>query len=181
MYLSSQHLHRLLHASPFVGVVTLCLLLFLSPTVLCAEGLGSKSFGRERRVVLDSLKLSFGAPLREEGEQVIFAHPVQEGVQWDEGVVRFADGLLIEARFVVRQSSKAAARRMLREVAEQLSARHSVSHDVESDGNPFYMGGRSPAGLGRLFTLYVAKWRGQWSCQLRYGPFAPAALSKAQH
>lgn len=63
------------------------------------------------------------------------------------------------------------AKAELENIAKNLNKKHALSQDYEEDGSRFYAGGLSPKGIGRLFTVFVAPHNGQWSDQLRFGPF----------
>ena len=71
-----------------------------------------------------------------------------------------------------RQSRKANAVQSVKAVARAMDDKHAMTRDLEDDGTPFYKGGKSPLDVGHLFTIYASPYKGAWSTQLRFGPFA---------
>ena len=103
---------------------------------------------------------------------VDYSKTLYEGLVWDEVFFLFDDGKLSEVRMYKRQSRKANAVQSVKAVARVMGDTHALTRDLEDDGTPFYKGGKSPLDVGHLFTIYASPYKGAWSTQLRFGPFA---------
>ena len=55
-------------------------------------------------------------------------------------------------------------------IAQTMRTKYELSRDVEEDLTWFYKGGRSPLGIGHLFTIYTYRKQGAYGVELRYGP-----------
>lgn len=138
---------------------------------LYAQGIGNVKFGTPREVAVHEIELLFGAPSALSDDQMIYTNRDFEGYRWNEVVFNFKKGKLTEARFFMDKNNKTHAKKEMREMANYFGQKYSISDDIEEDGTEFYTCGRSPVGLGRLFTLFVAPRNAIWTTQLRFGPF----------
>lgn len=155
--------------SPFK---TLLLALCLSlPSLAIAQGIGKVKFGASYDETLENVKEAFGTPMQATFDEIVFTDKQFEGFVWNKITFRFRNGQLNEARFYMRHKSKTKAKSELEAIAKNLAQKHVLSLDYEEDGTRFYAGGLSPLGIGRLFTVFVSPYKGQWSDQLRFGPF----------
>ncbi len=149
-------------------LLALCMLL---PSLSAAQGIGKVRFGASYEETLENVKETFGNPAQATLEEIVYTDMLFEGFVWNKITFRFRAGKLNEARFYLRQKSKAKAKSELEAIARNLGRKHMLSLDYEEDGTRFYAGGLSPLGIGRLFTVFVSPYNGQWSDQLRFGPF----------
>lgn len=136
-----------------------------------AQGIGNIRFGASYADAVARINETFGTPVQTSNDEVVYANTSFEGFRWNCVVFRFHEGRLCEARFFLDHKSKGKAKAELESIAKSLGKKHVMSHDYEEDGSRFYVGGQSPMGIGRLFMLFVAPRNGQWSDQLRFGPF----------
>lgn len=147
------------------------MLTFVCPTTLRAQGIGNVRFGSSYSEAVGRIREAFGEPVLANGDEMVYADKSFEGFCWNRITFRFKSGKLCEARFYMNHANKQKAKAQLENIAACLAKKHSMSLDYEEDGTRFYAGGLSPLGIGRLFTVFVAPHNGQWSDQLRFGPF----------
>lgn len=155
-------------SKPKVLLVGLCLH-FASQT--SGQGIGNIRFGTSYEIAAMHIKETFGNPVKATDDEMVYANTLFEGILWNSVTFRFMEGRLCEARFYQNHKNKVKAKAELENIAKNLSKKHALSQDYEEDGSRFYAGGLSPKGIGRLFTVFVAPHNGQWSDQLRFGPF----------
>lgn len=148
----------------------LAILLF-SASLVQAQGIGEVKFGSSRQVAAMAIEAMFGEPTHSSEDVMSFRDKMFEGYKWDQVDFKFTDGKLTEARFYMDQKSKSLARRKQYSISRTLAKNHALSEDIEEDGSRFYAGGKSPIYYGHLFTLFISPRNGEWSNQLRFGPF----------
>ncbi len=146
-------------------------LFFLLASQGFAQGIGNIRFGASYDDAMMRIKETFGTPVKTSNDEVVYANMLFEGFHWNQVTFRFQEGRLCEARFYQDHKSKGKAKAELESIVKSLGKKHTLSQDYEEDGSRFYAGGQSPMGIGRLFTAFVAPHNGQWSDQLRFGPF----------
>ncbi len=149
----------------------LTMLVLFCPATLQAQGIGSVKFGSAYEEAVRHIRETFGEPTTATADEMVYNDKSFEGFSWNRITFRFKSGRLCEARFYMKQASKRSAKTQLDIIATALGKKHPLSLDYEEDGTRFYAGGRSPLGIGRLFTVFVSPLNGQWSDQLRFGPF----------
>jgi|LAHS01.1.fsa_nt_gb hypothetical protein len=133
---------------------------------------GSLEFGSSYHDAIVSIKAQLGSPVTESSDTLIYKNIDYCGFRWDQVVFRFRNGILTETRCYMYQANKDRAVGRLSAIAKEMEKTHVMTMDYEDDGTVFYAGGRSPEGYGHLFTIYASPYRGRWSAQLRFGPFA---------
>lgn len=138
---------------------------------LHAQGIGNVKFGMPRSEAVSELEQLFGTPSALSDDQMIYTNRDFEGYRWNQVVFNFKQGKLTEARFFMDKNNKSHAKTEMRHMASYFGKKYSISDDIEEDGTEFYTCGKSPAGFGRLFTLFVAPRNAIWTTQLRFGPF----------
>lgn len=153
----------------FRPFLTALCLVFAS--VAHAQGIGNVQFGSTYEEATARIAEAFGHPAHVTSDEIVYKNKLFEGFKWNQVTFRFRNGQLCEARFYMDHKSKWKAKTELESIAKNLSKKHALSLDYEEDGTRFYAGGLSPLGIGRLFTVFVAPRNGQWSDQLRFGPF----------
>lgn len=154
--------------TPKVFLVGLCFL--VAPSVY-GQGIGNVMFGASYEDAIVRIVDNFGTPTQATEDEVTYSDAWFEGFLWNRVYFKFKEGRLCEARFYRNHKTKLGAKTELKSIAEKFGAKHELSIDYEEDGNNFYAGGTSPVGIGRLFTIFMAPYKGQWSDQVRFGPF----------
>ena len=134
------------------------------------EKVGTVALGLPYAEALTAIKAEFGEPQSVSDDQVVYGKKTFMGMAFDEVKFRFRNGKFNEARFFCKVGSKAAAQKKMEEMAKTLGKTYNLSRDVEDDMTWFYKGGRSPLGIGHLFTLYTYAKQGAHGAELRYGP-----------
>lgn len=133
------------------------------------------TFGASYDETLETLKENFGAPSSKDKTQLVYLNRMFEGMKADRVEMGFQElngtTKLNQARFYFFCANKSAAVAKTKVLAKVMQAKYDVSYDEEDSGTAFYKGGRSPLGVGSLFTIYVSPYQGKWTCQLRYGKF----------
>lgn len=157
--------------------VFLTLALFVSLT-LCAKtdaDVVAASFGATYEETVTALKDNFGEPNSKAEDKLVYLNKNFEGLKADRVELGFQElggtTKLNQARFYFVCPSKAAAVAKMKSLVKKMESQYAVSYDEENGGTAFYKGGRSPLGIGSLFTIYVSPYQGKWTCQLRYGKF----------
>lgn len=151
----------------------LIFMIFLSVAMAAnADILDAGFFGTNYDVAVKVIEKEFGKPAQvANANELKFTDIKFADVVWNEAHFKFIGGVLSEARFYSRQTSKPAALRFSSKLATTMEKQHSVTKDYEDEDTFFYKGGKSPMDFGHLFTIFVSPYKGVWSTQLRYGPF----------
>lgn len=140
-----------------------------------ADDIYGASFGESYTQTVSALKNSFGDPISKTDNSLVYLNKNFEGVKADRMEFGFQElngtTKLNQARFYFICPTKQAAIAKMKTLAKKMESKYSVSYDEEDGGVAFYKGGRSPLGIGSLFTIYVSPYQGKWTCQLRYGKF----------
>lgn len=147
-------------------------LLLAMPLHIDAQTIDASLFGVGYKEALTAVEKEFGKPNATTEGNLYYSKTLYEGLVWDEVFFLFDDGKLSEVRMYKRQSRKANAVQSVKAVARVMGDKHAMTRDLEDDGTPFYKGGKSPLDVGHLFTIYASPYKGAWSTQLRFGPFA---------
>ena len=134
------------------------------------EMVGTVKLGSDYSEALGAMRTEFGEPLRISENEVVYANKKFRGFAFDEVKFRFKNGKFNEARFYSKVGSKAEAQKKMENVAQTMKTKYQLSRDVEDDSTWFYKGGRSPLGIGHLFTLYTYPRKGAYGMEIRYGP-----------
>lgn len=134
------------------------------------EMVGTVVLGSNYSEALDAIKMEFGEPLSISENEVVYANKRFRGFSFDEVKFCFKNGKFNEARFYSKVGSKAEAQKKMENVAQTMKTRYPLSRDVEDGNTWFYKGGRSPLGIGHLFTLYTYPRKGAYGMEIRYGP-----------
>lgn len=146
------------------------LMLIFTATATAQSCIGKANFGDDINKVLPLLKEQFGEPTVVEGQSVTYRDKSYRNTRFTRIVFNFRNNRLAEAVFQKAVASKAAATQEVKNIAKQMEKDYQTSSDYD-DGAWFYIGGRSPVGMGNLFTVYSRRDNGRWSAVLRYGPF----------
>lgn len=151
----------------------LLLLLLAVPLSAGADSLtsiGNARFGESYNPALEKLKTEFGAPVAVSTDCVTFKDLTYHNVKFSHVDFYFKNQKLNGASFVVAVANKRLAISKVKQIRDSLSEQYDISQDYD-DGAYFYIGGHSPRGIGRLFTISSGKRNGGWFAELRYGPF----------
>lgn len=141
------------------------------PLAMNGQGIGDVRFGSTYREAMRDIMALFGQPSATSERQCVYVNKSFMGMLFDEVHFNFKEGKLTEARFFRSQDSKRAAKAGMKQLNDTLDKVFHTTLDLEDRSTPFYVGGSSPTGMGRLFTIFIAPRAGKWSTQLRYGPF----------
>ena len=150
--------------------VLMCLAFSLGVSAQSVESVGTVELGSSYDEALAAIKAEFGDPKTVSEDEVTFGPKRFRGFAFDEVKFRFKNGKFNEARFYQKVGSKAEAQRKMENIAQTMRTKHELSRDVEEDLTWFYKGGRSPLGIGHLFTIYTYRRQGAYGVELRYGP-----------
>lgn len=133
------------------------------------------AFGTDKAVTLQTLKNTFGEPNSNENGSLVYYDQLWKGYRFSKIVFGFEDeakgGYFNQARFFLVSDTRDSAVAEREKMAKELEEEYDLTYDFEEDGNKFYNGGTSPAGIGYLFTLYTTKREGKWTTELRFGAF----------
>ena len=151
------------------AIMALCL---MCATMVSAQGIGNIRFGTTYDEAVTDIKASLGEPVSSDANVVTYKNISFKGFEWNEITFRFKNGKLAEARCYMNHKNKRLATAKLSEIANIMENEHVMSMDYEEDGNLFYAGGRSPMGVGHLFTIFISPRNGIWTPQMRFGPFS---------
>ena len=150
--------------------VLMCLVFSLGASAQNVESVGTVELGSSYEVALAAIKAEFGDPQSVSDDEVILGPKKFRGFSFDEVKFRFKNGKFNEARFYQKVGSKAEAQKKMENIAQTMRTKYELSRDVEEDLTWFYKGGRSPLGIGHLFTIYTYRKQGAYGVELRYGP-----------
>lgn len=134
------------------------------------EKVGTVALGLPYAEALSAIKAEFGEPQSVSDEQVVYGKRTFQGMAFDELKFQFRNGKFNQARFFAKAGGKAAAQKKMEEIANVMKKAGDLSRDVEDDMSWFYKGGRSPLGIGHLFTIFTYAKQGAYGAELRYGP-----------
>ena len=134
-------------------LLTICVWMF---ALSYAHTLSTELFGSRYPDAMRNIEAMLGKPTTEVDGKAYF---------------KFAQGVLVEARFICMTPTKSTSLRHLEDIAKVMKQSHDMTKDYEDRHTVFYKGGRSPMEFGHLFTIFVSPYKGRWSAQLRYGPF----------
>lgn len=155
--------------------LALALVVSLSVNAQQSIGVAGANFGASYDETLATLNEKFGAPSSKSETQLVYLNKMFEGMKADRVEMGFQElngaTKLNQARFYFCCANKSAAVAKMKALAKAMQAKYDVSYDEEDGGTAFYKGGRSPLGIGSLFTIYVSPYQGKWACLLRYGKF----------
>ena len=135
-----------------------------------SESVGTVELGSSYSEALNAIKAEFGDPQSISEDEVVCVNKRFYGFSFNEVKFRFKNGKFNEARFYSRVGSKSEAQRKMENIAQTLRTKYPLSRDVEEDLTWFYKGGRSPLGIGHLFTIYTYSRQGAYGVELRFGP-----------
>lgn len=150
--------------------VLMCLVFSLGVSAQSVESVGTVELGSSYDEALAAIKAEFGDPQSVSEDEVTCVSKRFRGFAFDEMKFRFKNGKFNEARFYQKVGSKAEAQRKMENIAQTMRTKYELSRDVEEDLTWFYKGGRSPLGIGHLFTIYTYRKQGAYGVELRYGP-----------
>jgi len=155
--------------------LALALMVSLSASAQQSAEVAGASFGASYDETMTALKGNFGEPSSKAEAQLVYLNKMFEGMKADRVEMGFQElngaTKLNQARFYFYCANKSAAVVKMKALAKKMQAKYDISYDEEAGGTAFYKGGRSPLGIGSLFTIYVSPYQGKWTCQLRYGKF----------
>lgn len=155
--------------------LALALMVSLAMNAQTSASVEGATFGSSYEETEVALKNSIGEPSSKTDKSLVYldkdfegfkANRVEFGFQEANGTTK-----LNQARFYFFCANKSAAILKMKALAKKLGNKYSVSYDEEDGGVAFYKGGRSPLGIGSLFTIFVSPYQGKWTCQVRYGSF----------
>ena len=155
--------------------LALALMVSLSMSAQTSTTVEGATFGASYEDTEVALKSNYGEPSSKSETSLVYlnknfegftANRVEFGFQQSNGASK-----LNQARFYFFCANKAAAVAKMKALAKKLGTKYPVSYDEEDGGMAFYKGGRSPLGIGSLFTIFVSPYQGKWTCQVRYGSF----------
>lgn len=133
--------------------------------------IGNIVFGDDYNKALTAIKQNFGVPDIVDKSVVEYKNKNHFGVNFDKVIFRFTDSKLVEACFISYKNSKNTANKSIQVLADIIKSDYDLSMDIEDDGTYFYKGGLAKSMDGRLFTLFIRKYSGRWTIQMRYGPY----------
>lgn len=155
--------------------LALALMVSLSVSAQQSSEVAGAKFGSSYDETLTALKSDLGDPSSKTETQLVYLNKMFEGQKADRIEMGFQElngtTRLNQARFYFFCANKAAAVVKMKALAKKMQTKYDVSYDEEDGGTAFYKGGRSPLGVGSLFTIYVSPYQGKWTCQVRYGKF----------
>ncbi len=151
-----------------IFLLTICVWMF---ALSYAHTLSTELFGSRYPDAMRNIEAMLGKPTTEVDGKVVYKNVKYEGMSWNEAYFKFAQGVLVEARFICMTPTKSTSLRHLEDIAKVMKQSHDMTKDYEDRHTAFYKGGRSPMEFGHLFTIFVSPYKGRWSAQLRYGPF----------
>ncbi|MBR6455964.1 MAG: hypothetical protein IKS72_03410 [Prevotella sp.] len=151
-------------------LLMMCLAFSLGASAQNVESVGTVELGSSYEEALAAIKAEFGDPQSVTEDEVILGPKKFRGFSFDEMKFRFKNGKFNEARFYSKVGSKAEAQKKMENIAQTMRTKYELSRDVEEDLTWFYKGGRSPLGIGHLFTIYTYRKQGAYGVELRYGP-----------
>lgn len=153
-----------------VLAVMLCLISSMAVSAQSVETVGTVELGSAYEEALKAIKAEFGEPVSASESEVVYANKKFRGFSFDEVKFRFQNGQFNEARFYSKVGSRGEAQRKMENIAQTMRTKYELSRDVEEDMTWFYKGGRSPLGIGHLFTIYTYRRQGAYGVELRFGP-----------
>ena len=165
-----------------VLAVMLCLISSMAVSAQSVETVGTVELGSAYEEALKAIKAEFGEPVSSflmllssiifsaSESEVVYANKKFRGFSFDEVKFRFKNGQFNEARFYSKVGSRGEAQRKMENIAQTMRTKYELSRDVEEDMTWFYKGGRSPLGIGHLFTIYTYRRQGAYGVELRFGP-----------
>ncbi len=157
------------------NILAFVLAMSLSVSAHTNEQVAGATFGASFDETRTVLKGNFGEPNSQTEDKLVYLNKEFEGLKADRVEIGFQQvngaSKLNQARFYFVCPTKQAAIVKMKTLAKRMESKYSVSYDEEDGGTAFYKGGRSPLGIGSLFTIYVSPYQGKWTCQLRYGKF----------
>lgn len=153
-----------------VFAVMLCLISSMAMSAQSVETVGTVELGSAYEEALKAIKAEFGEPVSASESEVVYANKKFRGFSFDEVKFRFKNGQFNEARFYSKVGSRGEAQRKMENIAQTMRTKYELSRDVEEDMTWFYKGGRSPLGIGHLFTIYTYRRQGAYGVELRFGP-----------
>ena len=153
-----------------VLAVMLCLISSMAVSAQSVESVGTVELGSAYEEALKAIKAEFGEPVSASESEVVYANKKFRGFSFDEVKFRFKNGHFNEARFYSKVGSRPEAQRKMENIAQTMRTKYELSRDVEEDMTWFYKGGRSPLGIGHLFTIYTYRRQGAYGVELRFGP-----------
>lgn len=132
-------------------------------------------FGTSRNEAVQMLKMQFGEPNATTDDAFIYYDMTVNGYKFSKIVFGFepkqSGGYFNEARFFIVEPTRKLAVVDRDSLARLLGTHYGITYDFEENGNKFYKGGISPAGIGHLFTICTHRREGKWTTELRYGAF----------
>ena len=156
-------------------LLALALMVSLSVNAQQNADVAGAKFGSSYDETLTTLKSNFGEPSTKSENQLVYLNKMFEGMKADRVEIGFQElngtTKLNQARFYFYCANKSAAVAKMKTLVKAMQKKYDISYDEEDGGTAFYKGGRSPLGVGSLFTVYVSPYQGKWTCQLRYGKF----------
>lgn len=147
-------------------------IMFLCTTLANAQSVCNAKFGMPYEEAVAHIKNVLGTPTTSQADRVVYKNVMFKGIRWSEMIFTFKDGKMTEARCYLNEKSKNAAKAQLHKLAKEMKKEHALSEDYEEDGTVFFAGGKSPVGMGHLFTIFLSPRNGVWTMQMRFGPFA---------
>ena len=153
-----------------VLAVMLCLICSMAVSAQSVETVGTVELGSAYEEALKAIKAEFGEPVSASESEVVYANKKFRGFSFDEVKFRFKNGQFNEARFYSKVGSRGEAQRKMENIAQTMRTKYELSRDVEENMTWFYKGGRSPLGIGHLFTIYTYRRQGAYGVELRFGP-----------
>lgn len=153
-----------------VIVMMLSLVFSLGLSAQNVESVGTVELGSAYDEALAAIKAEYGEPKSVSEDEVVFGPKKYRGFSFDEVKFRFKNGKFNEARFYSKVGTKGEAQRKMENIAQTMRTKYELSRDVEEDLTWFYKGGRSPLGIGHLFTIYTYRKQGAYGVELRFGP-----------
>ena len=154
--------------------VLLALALMVS-MAMHAETIVGATFGATYDETVAALKGSYGEPSSKTENSLVYLNKTFEGFTANHVEMGFQQlgetTKFNQARFYFFCANKAAAVAKMKTIAKKMGEKYTVSYDEEDEGVAFYKGGRSPLGMGSLFTIFVSPYQGKWTCQVRFGAF----------